>query len=411
MSGPARSDDEIEVSVVLPCLNEAETLASCIAKALEGLRASSAAGEVIVSDNGSTDGSPDVARAAGARVVVAEERGYGSALMAGIAAARGRYVIMGDADDSYDFREIPRFVALLREGYELVLGCRLPAGGGAIAPGAMPSLHRWLGNPVFSAIARRWFRAPVSDVNCGLRGFSREFQVRLRQRCTGMEFANEMVIKSSLAGARIGEVPITLHRDGRTRHPPHLRTWRDGWRTLRFYLLLSPRWLFLWPGLGLMALGALAYVLGFVGATFGSVTLDVNTMLFGSLFVAAGFQAVLFAIFTKVFAINEDLLPADPRLARAFDWINLERGLMSGVLTACLGVFLLARAVLIWQAAEFGPLDTAESLRLVIPGSLLALLGVQIVSASFFLSILGMQKRVAGSATVVSSEGLGRADD
>lgn len=404
-------DQEIEVSVVLPCLNEAETVGACIRKALEGLRACGAHGEVIVSDNGSQDGSPEIAREAGARVAIAEERGYGSALMAGIAAARGRYILMGDADDSYDFREIPGFVALLREGYDLVQGCRLPSGGGTIAPGAMPFLHRWIGNPVFSVMARRWFHAPITDVNCGLRGFSREFQARLRQRCTGMEFANEMVIKSSLAGARIGEVPITLHRDGRKSHPPHLRTWRDGWRTLRFYLLLSPRRLFLWPGVGLMALGALAYVLGFVRASLGSVTLDVNTMLFGSLFVAAGFQAVLFAVFTKVFAINEDLLPADPRLLRGFAWINLERGLMAGALTSALGFALLARAILSWRAAAFGPLDSAESLRLVIPGSMLALLGLQAVFASFFLSILGMQKRVARSAVVVSSEGLGRAGD
>lgn len=396
---------------MLPCLNEAETLAACIRKAFEGLNACGASGEVIVADNGSQDGSREIAQAAGARVAVAEERGYGSALMTGIAQARGRYVIMGDADDSYDFREIPRFVALLREGYDLVQGCRLPAGGGTIAPGAMPLLHRRVGNPIFSALARRWFRAPVRDVNCGLRGFSRGFHAHLRQRCTGMEFANEMVIKSSLAGARIAEVPITLHRDGRTRHPPHLRTWRDGWRTLRFYLLLSPRRLFLWPGLGLMVLGAVAYLLGFLRITLGTVTLDVNTMLFGSLFVAAGFQAVLFAVFTKVFAINEELLPPDPRLLRAFTWINLERGLLSGALTSLLGFVLLARAILSWRAAGFGPLDTAESLRLVIPGSALALLGLQIVFASFFLSILGMQKRVAGSSIVVAAEGLGRARD
>jgi glycosyltransferase involved in cell wall biosynthesis len=407
----ALSEGEVEVSVVLPCLNEAETLASCIRKAFEGLRACGASGEVIVADNGSEDGSREIARAAGARVALAEERGYGSALLAGIAAARGRYVVMGDADDSYDFREIPRFVALLREGYDLVQGCRLPAGGGAIAPGAMPALHRVLGNPVFSALARRWFHAPVTDVNCGLRGFSRAFQARLQQRCTGMEFANEMVIKASLMGARIGEVPITLHRDGRTRHPPHLRTWRDGWRTLRFYLLLSPRRLFLWPGLALMAVGLAAYGLGFARTSLGAVVLDVNTMLFGSLFVAAGFQAVLFAVFTKVFAINEGLLPADPRLSSAFGWINLERGLLAGALAFALGLVLLSRAVLSWRAAGFGPLDVAESLRLVIPGSTLALLGLQVVSASFFLSILGMQKRVAGSAAVVSSEGLGRAAD
>jgi hypothetical protein len=226
-----------------------------------------------------------------------------------------------------------------------------------------------------------------------------------------MEFANEMVIKMSLAGARIGEVPITLHKDGRTLHPPHLRTWRDGWRTLRFYLLLSPRWLFLWPGLGLMAAGVVAYILGFVRAPVGNAVLDVNTMLFGALFIAAGFQAVLFAVFTKVFAINEDLLPPDPRLVRTFQRINLEVGLLVGAFAMLAGLGFLGWAILAWRAAGFGALDTAASLRLVIPGTTLALLGLNIVFASFFLSILGMQKRVAGTAVVVSREGLGREQD
>lgn len=409
--GAMTQEGELEVTVVMPCLNEAETLRACIEKALAGIADSGARGEVVIADNGSTDGSPEIARAAGARVVIATERGYGSALMAGIAAARGTYVIMGDADDSYDFRQVPRFMAMLRQGYDFVQGCRLPSGGGTIMPGAMPFLHRWWGNPMFSAMARRWFRAPIHDVNCGLRGFSRAFYQRLRQRCTGMEFANEMVIKMSLAGARIGEVPITLHKDGRTAHPPHLRTWRDGWRTLRFYLLLSPRWLFLWPGLGLMAAGIVAYVLGFVRAPIGDAVLDVNTMLFGSLFISAGFQAVLFAVFTKVFAINEDLLPADPRLVRTFQRINLEVGLLVGTFAMLAGAAFLGRAILQWRAASFGALDTAESLRLVIPGSTLALLGLHIIFASFFLSILGMQKRVAGSAVVVSTQGLGRDRD
>lgn len=403
--------EEIEVTVVMPCLNEAETLEACIVKALAGIRASGVAGEVVIADNGSTDGSREIAERAGARVVLAPERGYGSALLAGITAARGRWVIMGDADDSYDFREIPRFVAKLREGYDLVQGCRLPSGGGTIMPGAMPFLHRWWGNPMFSAMARRWFRAPIHDVNCGLRGFSRAFHARLRQRCTGMEFANEMVIKMSLAGARIGEVPITLHRDGRTVHPPHLRTWRDGWRTLRFYLLLSPRWLFLVPGLAFMLAGAAAFIGGLWNLSIGPATFDVNTMLFGSLFLSLGFQSVLFAVFTKVFAINEDLLPADDRLLRTFKSINIERGLMAGALSVLTGAFYLGRAVLDWRAADFGQLDTAASLRLVVPGALLALIGVQAIFGSFFLGILGMQKRVAGSAIVVSPEGLGRVDD
>lgn len=404
-------EPEIEVSVVLPCLNESETVQACVRKALEGIAAAGATGEVIVADNGSTDGSQDLARAAGARVVHASERGYGAALLAGIGAARGTYVIMGDADDSYDFREIPRFVEKLRQGYELVQGCRLPSGGGIIMPGAMPFLHRWWGNPMFSAMARRWFRAPIHDVNCGLRGFSRAFHARLRQRCTGMEFANEMVIKMSLAGARIGEVPITLHTDGRTNHPPHLRTWRDGWRTLRFYLLLSPRWLFLLPGFALMVGGLVAFAGGFLSQKVGPATFDVSTMLFGSLFLSLGFQLALFAVFTKVFAINEDLLPADPRLIRAFRSINLETGLILGVLSALIGAVFLGRAVLEWRAVGFGELNVSESLRLVIPGALLVLLGAQAFFGSFFLGILGMQKRVAATQSIVSPEGLGRAHD
>jgi glycosyltransferase involved in cell wall biosynthesis len=403
--------ETLEVSVVLPCLNESETVVACVRKALEGIALAGATGEVIVADNGSTDGSQDLARGAGARVVVAPERGYGAALLAGIAAARGTYVIMGDADDSYDFREIPRFVAKLREGYELVQGCRLPSGGGTIRPGAMPFLHRWWGNPMFSAMARRWFRAPIHDVNCGLRGFSRAFQERLRQRCTGMEFANEMVIKMSLAGARITEVPITLHVDGRTNHPPHLRTWRDGWRTLRFYLLLSPRWLFLWPGAALMTLGVLAFLAGLFNVRIGPIRLDVSTMLFGSLFISLGFQLALLAVFTKVFAINEDLLPADSRLTRAFRSLNLERGLIVGVISVSIGSIFLGHTVLDWYAKGFGNLDAAATLRLAIPGALLSLLGAQVFFGSFFLGILGMQRRVASSPVVVSAEGLGRVND
>jgi len=258
-------DSAPEVSVVMPCLNEADTLEVCIRKALAAFVEGNIQGEVIVADNGSTDGSQTIAERAGARVVPVSARGYGSALMGGIAAARGRFVIMGDADDSYDFGEVPRIVAKLREGHSLVQGCRLPSGGGKVMPGAMPFLHRWWGNPMFSFLSRHWFKTPIHDIYCGLRGFTKELYERLDQRCTGMEFATEMIIKASLYGEKIAEVPITLHPDGRKAHKPHLKTFRDGWRTLRFFLLYSPRWLFLLPGLLMIFVGILGYGLALEG--------------------------------------------------------------------------------------------------------------------------------------------------
>ena len=383
----------VELSVVMPCLNEADTIASCIEKAMRALREHRIAGEVIVADNGSTDGSQQIAASLGARVVPVAEKGYGSALMGGITAARGRYIIMGDADDSYDFGEIPAFVAKLREGYDLVQGCRLPAGGGHVMPGAMPFLHRWWGNPMFSWLARGWFRAPVQDVYCGLRGFTRDHFERLGQRCTGMEFATEMIIKTSLIGARIGEVPITLHVDGRKAHAPHLRTFRDGWRTLRFFMLYSPRWLFLVPGALLILLGIVGYGIALPGVRVGRITFDVHTLLFASLGIIAGYQSVVFALFAKVFAVSERLLPEDPRLTRLGRVVSLERGLLAGLLAMCLGLGLLASAVSQWWAVDFGRLDYSHTMRWVIPGVTLTTLGFQTVLSSFFLSVLGMKRR------------------
>src|SRR5262245_16932832 len=268
----------IEVSVVMPCLNEADTLEACVRRAQEALARVDIAGEIIVADNGSTDDSVAIAGRLGVRVVHVASRGYGSALMGGIAVARGTYIIMGDADSSYDFLELPRIVDHLRQGFDLVQGCRLPSGGGRVMPGAMPLLHRWWGNPMFSALARRWFGAPIHDVYCGLRGFTRAHYERLHQRCTGMEFATEMIIKSSLMGARIGEVPITLYLDGRRSHAPHLRTFRDGWRTLRFFLMYSPRWLFLMPGTVLIALGLIGYLLAMPAVAIGQIIFDAHTL-------------------------------------------------------------------------------------------------------------------------------------
>ena len=382
-----------EVSVVLPCLNEVETLGVCIDKANRALTEHGIVGEIIVADNGSTDGSQELARARGARVIPVTQRGYGNALMGGITAARGQYVIMGDADDSYDFSEIPAFVARLREGYDLVQGCRLPAGGGTVLPGAMPWLHRWWGNPMFSFMVRRMFHAPVHDVYCGLRGFTKSLYERLDLRCTGMEFATEMVIKSSLSRERIAEVPITLHPDGRTSHAPHLRTFRDGWRTLRFFLMYSPRWLFLVPGVLLLFLGLLGYGLAMPGIKLFGATLDVHTLLFASLAILLGHQSVVFALFTKTFAIRERRHPEDPRMTRFFKIFNLEKGLLLGAATLATGLFLLAGAIQQWHAVAFGPLDYAHTMRWVIPGVTLSALGFQTLLSSFFISILGMHRR------------------
>jgi glycosyltransferase involved in cell wall biosynthesis len=387
------AEHPLELSVVMPCLNEADTLAVCVEKALRALDEHGIDGEVVVADNGSTDGSREIAERLGARVVPVAERGYGSALMGGIAAARGTYVIMGDADDSYDFGEIPAFVAKLREGADLVQGCRLPSGGGRVLPGAMPTLHRWWGNPMFSAMARRWFRAPIHDVYCGLRGFSKAFYLQLDQRCTGMEFATEMIIKASLRRARIAEVPITLHPDGRRSHPPHLKTFRDGWRTLRFFLMYSPRWLFLVPGALLVLLGAIGYVVAMPGLTVFGAALDAHTLLFATLAIICGYQSILFAVFSKVFGITEGLLPPDPRLDRMFGVLNLERGLTLGAISTAVGVALLVVAILKWRATDFGALDYSQTMRWVIPGVMLTALGFQTVLSSFFTSILGLRRR------------------
>lgn len=385
--------DTVEVSIVMPCLNEADTLETCIRKAQRALAEGKIAGEVLVADNGSTDGSVEIATRCGARVEPVPTRGYGSALMAGILAARGRFVIMGDADDSYDFGEVPRFVAKLRDGAELVQGCRLPAGGGTILPGAMPFLHRWWGNPMFSLLARWWFQAPVHDIYCGLRGFQKDFQQSLDQRCMGMEFATEMIIKSSLRRARIAEVPITLHPDGRKAHAPHLKTFRDGWRTLRFFLMFSPRWLFLMPGLLLILLGCVGTALALPGVTIGPAKFDAHTLLFSSLAFILGYQSVVFALLTKTFAITEGFVAADARLLRFFEIVNLEKGLIAGTVASLVGLGLLFYAVLQWKAVGFGSLDYARTMRVVIPGATLTALGVQTILSSFLVSILGMRRR------------------
>ncbi len=378
--------------MVLPCLNEADTLATCIRKAMHGMREHEIPGEVIVADNGSSDGSQEIAEAEGARVVHVDERGYGSALMGGIAAARGRYVLMGDADDSYDLLELPKFVRKLREGYDLVQGCRLERGGGRVLPGAMPFLHRRWGNPMFSALVRSWFRAPINDVYCGMRGFTKEHYETLGQRCTGMEFATEMIIKSSLGSANIAEVPITLHPDGREAHSPHLRTFRDGWRTLRFFLLFSPRWLFLVPGVLLVLLGLVGYAVALPAVHLFGVIFDAHTLLFASLAIICGYQSIMFAVFAKVFAVSEGLLPRDERLTRLQSSITLEKGLLAGGGAVLGGIVLLLLAINKWRSAGFGELDYASTMRLVVPGVTLTALGFQTLLASFFVSVLALRR-------------------
>ncbi len=385
--------DEIELSVVMPCLNEADTLETCVRKAQQAFAACGVVGEVIVADNGSTDGCPEIALRLGARVEHVTARGYGSALMGGIGAARGRYVLMGDADDSYDFLEIPKFVAGLRAGHDLVQGCRLPAGGGRVLPGAMPFLHRWIGNPMLTALARTMFGIPIHDTYCGMRGFTKTLYDRLDQRCTGMEFATEMIIKSSLTGADIAEVPITLHPDGRKTHGPHLRTFRDGWRTLRFFLMYSPRWLFLIPGLLLIALGALGSALAMQGAVVLGARLDVHTLLVSCLAIMMGYQSILFSLLSKTFAISVGLMPQDRRLERFYAHATLERGLLLGAGALLCGLGLIAHTMLYWQETGFGALDYPSTMRRVIPGVTLAAIGFQTILSGFFVSTMGMGRR------------------
>jgi glycosyltransferase involved in cell wall biosynthesis len=389
-SAPEVQDLSPEVSVVVPCLNEAETLAACIEKAQRTFREHGIRGEVVVADNGSSDGSQAIARSLGARVVSVEAKGYGSALMGGIAAARGRYIIMGDADDSYDFRDSAAFLEQLRQGFDLVMGNRFKGG---IDPDAMPLLHKYLGNPALTRIGQLFFKAPCGDFHCGLRGFSKTAYERMRLRTTGMEFATEMVVKATLLHMRISEVPTRLSVDGRSR-PPHLRTWRDGWRHLRFMLLYSPRWLFLYPGALLILAGTTAGLWLLAGPrAMGNISLDVHTLLYAAMAILVGFQAITFATFTKVFAISEGLLPEDPRLNRLFRFITLEVGLVVGGALMATGLGATLYAVGVWGERHFGALDPTQMLRVVIPAALLLTLGFEVILSSFFLSVLGMRRQ------------------
>jgi hypothetical protein len=376
----------------MPCLDEAETLASCITKAQRAFRELGIDGEVVVADNGSTDGSQEIARSMGARVVAVEAKGYGSALRGGISAARGKYVIMGDSDDSYDFSSIGPFVAKLRDGVDRVMGNRFLGG---IDPGAMPWKHRWIGNPVLTWMGRRFFQCQeVGDFHCGLRGLSKPAFEQLQLRTTGMEFASEMVIKACLLRMRVDEVPTVLHKDGRSR-PPHLRSWRDGWRHLRFMLLFSPRWLFLYPGVITFVLG-LATCLWLWGGPrhVGSLVFDVPSMLVAAFFCILGHKLVAFAVFTKLFAVAEGFHSKNTNLNRnAFKFFNLESGLASGLLLTALGLVCLAGTFWNSELAGTGPEDPYALLRQFIPPLLILTLGVQTIFTSFFLGILTLPRK------------------
>ena len=374
----------------MPCLNEARTLGACIERAQEMLQTHGIDGEIVIADNGSTDGSQEIAIRLGARVVHVTEKGYGSALMGGVAAAHGRYIVMGDADCSYDFAETPPLLERLRSGNDLVMGNRFRGG---IKPKAMPPLHRYFGNPLLTRLGRLLFKSPCADFQCGLRGFSRDAFQRMDLQTTGMEFASEMVVKATLFGMRIAEVPVTLSPDGRDRRP-HLRTWRDGWRYLRFLLLYSPRWLFLYPGALLMLAGTAVGTWLLPGPRrIGSITFDVHTLVYAAMAVLVGFQGVTFATFTKIFAISEGLLPPDPRLTRAFRYVTLETGLVVGAAMIVAGTGGTVYAFGAWAGGGFGPLQTEHTLRAVVPAALLITLGVQTVLSSFFLSVLGMKHK------------------
>jgi glycosyltransferase involved in cell wall biosynthesis len=380
----------VELSVVMPCLNEAETVETCVRKALGFFAEHGVDGEVIIADNGSTDGSQQLAREAGARVVPVTDKGYGNALMGGIRAARGTYVVMGDADDSYDFTNLVPFLTELRDGADLVMGNRFKGG---IAPGAMPALHRYLGNPVLSFVGRLFFRSKIGDFHCGLRGFRRESILRLGLQTGGMEFASEMVVRCTLAKYDIREVPTTLSPDGRTR-APHLSTWRDGWRHLRFLMLYSPRWLFLIPGLLLMTLGLVGSVALSTGPIHvGDIAFDVDTLVGTSAMLVIGFQAVLFALLTKVYAMEEGFLPHDKRVQRIVDSWSLERGLVIGGLLALAGLVGLVASLVHWQGHSFGQLNPRDSLRIVMPAATALMMSFQIIFASLFVSILAIRRR------------------
>ena len=388
--------ESTELTILMPCLNEAETIATCVRKAKSYIDSRGIAGEVVVADNGSTDGSQALARACGARILSIPAKGYGAALMGGIQAAGGRFIIMGDSDDSYDFSALDPFMEKLRAGYDLVMGNRFMGG---IKPRAMPPLHRYLGNPVLTGIGRLFFRSPSGDFHCGLRGFRRDAVLSLALTSTGMEFASEMIVKATLRKLQITEVPTTLSPDGRSR-APHLRSWRDGWRHLRFLLLFSPVWLFFYPGILLLVSG-LATTLWLLPhpQSAGSVTFGVNTLVFAAAAIICGFQAIVFYMFAKTYAIRSGLLPEDRVVARLREILRLEIGLIAGLSCMVAGLTLAALALGFWGRHSFGALNPEQSLRMVIPSATLLILGMQVAFSSCLLAVLQLDTRTSYART------------
>ena len=380
------SSENIELSIVMPCLNEAETLAKCIQKARSYLTRSGVAGEILIADNGSTDGSQQIAEANGARVVAVANKGYGSALMGGIESARGTYVIMGDADDSYDFENLDPFVERLRAGDQLVMGNRF---AGGIEPGAMPPLHKYLGNPVLSWIGRLMFPSHIRDFHCGLRGFSRKDILELGLRTTGMEFASEIVVKATLGRLRVSEVPTTLRKDGRNR-PPHLRSWHDGWRHLRFLLIFSPKWLFLYPG----SIGFFIGIIGSIALLFGpieigSVGFDVSSQLYLAALALVGYQGIMFWLLTKLYGQREGFfLPRGKTFSIIAERTTVENGVLIGVASFVLGLAIAVTQLVMWANESFGVLDPVETMRFTVPAALFMILGAQTIMSGMFVGIL-----------------------
>lgn len=383
-------NEQYELTILMPCLNEAETLAVCINKAKTYLEESGVRGEIVVADNDSTDGSQKIAEEHGARVVNVPEKGYGAALIGGCNGARGKYVIMGDADDSYDFLHLAPFVEKLREGYDLVMGNRFKGG---IEPGAMPPLHRYLGNPVLSFIARLFFPCKIGDYHCGLRGYNRESILKLGLVTTGMEYASEMVVKATLNHLKIAEVPTTLKKDGRS-HAPHLRSWSDGWRHLKFLLMHSPNWLFMYPGLILFFLGlALTVVLSLGNIQIGSVGLGVHTLMYAAAAMMVGFNLVMFSLFVRSYASVTGFIPTESKLDKWLEETSTEKGVLLGIFLFLAGIAVTIVAFCIWGRTGFGGLSPESMMRITIPAMLLIVVGIEVVFGSFFIGILHIRHK------------------